>query len=156
MPPNAARCLWRGHYPCNAGPPSPYPAHCLSSLPHTSLIFYSPLRTLRFFPLFCSAQTLLNQYAAKHSPPVLAPATQGFPRINKKHAYACPLRRRIFPLSAPYFAAPLRLATLDKTGKGNLPFFCRYVNKNKTIIFNELAQAKNRQFKRTLDVHSEF
>ena len=24
--------------------------------------------------------------------------------------------------------APLRLATLDKTDKGNLPFFCRYVN----------------------------
>ena len=69
---------------CLSSPPLP------QKLPHTSLIFYSPLRTLRFFSAILFRSNALKPIC-RQTPLVAcgaatAPATQGFPRINKKHA----------------------------------------------------------------------
>ena len=83
---------------------------CLKNCP-TPLLFFIRLSALSaFFPLFCSAQTLSNQYAAKRrSLPVTRPLPlqrRAFHALTKNTPLRT-LRRRTFPLSAPDFAPRL-------------------------------------------------
>ena len=88
-------------------------------------------------PLILRKEKLFSLYSLiRQTPCGTCPRPRGFtsppPVLSSPHRclsyFYSPrrtLRRRIFPLSSPYFAAPLRLATLDKTDKGTLGLNCR-------------------------------